>query len=30
VFHDQTLAAIADLRPTSLAGLRRVRGMGPT
>jgi DNA helicase-2/ATP-dependent DNA helicase PcrA len=30
VFHDQTLAAIADLRPTSLAGLRRVRGLGPT
>jgi superfamily I DNA/RNA helicase len=30
VAHDQTLAAIADLRPTSLAALRRVRGMGPT
>jgi DNA helicase-2/ATP-dependent DNA helicase PcrA len=30
VFHDQTLAAIADLRPASLAALRRVRGMGPT
>jgi superfamily II DNA helicase RecQ len=30
VAHDQTLAAIADLRPGSLAALRRVRGMGPT
>jgi DNA helicase-2/ATP-dependent DNA helicase PcrA len=30
VAHDQTLAAIADLRPMSLAALRRVRGMGPT
>jgi len=30
VAHDQTLAAIADLRPASLAALRRVRGMGPT
>jgi len=30
VAHDTTLAAIADLRPASLAALRRVRGMGPT
>ena len=30
VAHDQTLAAIADQRPASLAALRRVRGMGPT
>jgi DNA helicase-2/ATP-dependent DNA helicase PcrA len=30
VFHDQTLAAIADLRPASLAALRRVSGIGPT
>jgi DNA helicase II / ATP-dependent DNA helicase PcrA len=29
VFHDQTLAAIADLRPASLAALRRVQGIGP-
>jgi DNA helicase II / ATP-dependent DNA helicase PcrA len=30
VFHDTTLAAIADLRPASLAALRRVAGVGPT
>jgi DNA helicase-2/ATP-dependent DNA helicase PcrA len=30
VAHDQTLAEIADARPDSLAGLRRVKGMGPT
>jgi DNA helicase-2/ATP-dependent DNA helicase PcrA len=30
VFHDTTLAAIADLRPASLAALRRVSGVGPT
>jgi len=30
VFHDQTLAAIADQRPASLAALRRVSGIGPT
>jgi DNA helicase II / ATP-dependent DNA helicase PcrA len=29
VAHDATLAAIADDRPTSLAALRRVKGMGP-
>jgi DNA helicase-2/ATP-dependent DNA helicase PcrA len=29
VLHDQTLAAIADLRPASLAALRRVSGIGP-
>jgi DNA helicase-2/ATP-dependent DNA helicase PcrA len=29
VFHDSTLAAIADLRPASLAALRRVQGIGP-
>jgi DNA helicase-2/ATP-dependent DNA helicase PcrA len=29
VFHDTTLAEIADLRPRSLPALRRVRGMGP-
>jgi DNA helicase-2/ATP-dependent DNA helicase PcrA len=28
VFHDQTLAAIAEIRPASLAGLRRVKGIG--
>jgi DNA helicase-2/ATP-dependent DNA helicase PcrA len=30
VAHDSTLAAIAEARPTSLAGLRRIKGMGPT
>jgi DNA helicase II / ATP-dependent DNA helicase PcrA len=30
VFHDTTLAEIADARPHSLPALRRVRGMGPT
>jgi len=29
VFHDSTLAAIADQRPASLAALRRVQGIGP-
>jgi len=29
IAHDATLAAIADARPTTLAGLRRVKGMGP-
>jgi ATP-dependent DNA helicase RecQ len=29
VAHDSTLAAIADARPATLAGLRRVKGMGP-
>ena len=29
VAHDTTLAAIADARPTTLPGLRRVKGMGP-
>jgi DNA helicase II / ATP-dependent DNA helicase PcrA len=29
VAHDTTLAEIADARPTSLAALRRVKGMGP-
>jgi ATP-dependent DNA helicase UvrD/PcrA len=29
VLHDSTLAAIADARPATLAGLRRVKGMGP-
>jgi DNA helicase-2/ATP-dependent DNA helicase PcrA len=29
VFHDTTLAEIADVRPRSLPALRRVRGMGP-
>jgi ATP-dependent DNA helicase UvrD/PcrA len=29
VAHDSTLAAIAEARPTTLAGLRRVKGMGP-
>ncbi|HET7028051.1 MAG TPA: ATP-dependent DNA helicase UvrD2 [Candidatus Limnocylindrales bacterium] len=29
VAHDATLAAIAEARPTTLAALRRVRGMGP-
>ena len=29
VFHDQTLAAIAEIRPSSAAGLRRVKGIGP-
>ena len=30
VFHDQTLAAIAEIRPSTLAGLRRVKGIGPS
>jgi DNA helicase-2/ATP-dependent DNA helicase PcrA len=29
IAHDSTLAAIAEARPTTLAGLRRVKGMGP-
>ena len=29
VFHDTTLATIADERPRSLPALRRIRGMGP-
>ena len=29
VAHDSTLQAIAEARPTTLAGLRRVKGMGP-
>jgi DNA helicase-2/ATP-dependent DNA helicase PcrA len=29
VAHDQTLAAIAEARPSTLPGLRRVHGMGP-
>jgi DNA helicase-2/ATP-dependent DNA helicase PcrA len=29
VFHDSTLAAIAEQRPASLAALRRVQGIGP-
>ena len=29
VAHDQTLAAIADARPSTMPALRRVRGMGP-
>ena len=29
VLHDSTLTAIADARPATLAGLRRVKGMGP-
>ncbi len=29
VAHDSLLATIADLRPDSLAGLRRLKGMGP-
>ncbi len=30
VAHDSMLAAIAEARPASLAGLRRIKGMGPT
>ena len=30
VAHDSTLAAIAEARPTNLAALGRVKGMGPT
>lgn len=30
VFHDTTLAEIADVRPRTLPALRRVRGMGPS
>jgi DNA helicase-2/ATP-dependent DNA helicase PcrA len=29
VFHDQTLAAIAEIKPPSAAALRRVKGVGP-
>ncbi len=29
VAHDSTLVAIAEARPASLAGLRRIKGMGP-
>jgi ATP-dependent DNA helicase RecQ len=29
VAHDSTLEAIVEARPTTLAGLRRVKGMGP-
>jgi superfamily II DNA helicase RecQ len=29
IAHDSTLAAIAEARPSSLAALRRVKGMGP-
>ncbi len=29
ILHDQTLAAIAEIRPVSAAGLRRVKGIGP-
>ena len=29
VLHDQTLAAIAEIKPVSAAGLRRVKGIGP-
>jgi DNA helicase-2/ATP-dependent DNA helicase PcrA len=29
VAHDETLARIAETRPTSLAGLRRIKGIGP-
>ncbi|MEO5884769.1 MAG: ATP-dependent DNA helicase UvrD2 [Candidatus Limnocylindrales bacterium] len=29
VFHDQTLAAIAEVKPPSSAALRRVKGIGP-
>ena len=29
VFHDTTLAEIADVRPRTLPALRRVKGMGP-
>jgi DNA helicase II / ATP-dependent DNA helicase PcrA len=29
VFHDQTLAAIAEVKPPSAAALRRVKGVGP-
>ena len=30
VAHDATLLAIAEARPTTLAALSRVKGMGPT
>jgi superfamily II DNA helicase RecQ len=30
VFHDATIEAIAERRPTSIAELRRVPGVGPT
>jgi superfamily II DNA helicase RecQ len=29
VFHDQTLAEIAEMKPPSAAALRRVKGVGP-
>jgi superfamily II DNA helicase RecQ len=29
VAHDQTLAAICELKPMSAAALRRVKGIGP-
>jgi superfamily II DNA helicase RecQ len=29
VAHDATLLAIAEARPRTMAGLRRVKGMGP-
>ena len=29
VFHDQTLAAIAEIKPPSAAALRRIPGIGP-
>ena len=29
VFHDQTLAGIAEVSPATLAGLRRIKGIGP-
>ena len=29
ILHDQTLAAIAEIKPVSAAGLRRVKGIGP-
>jgi len=29
IAHDSTLAEIADHKPTTIAALRRVKGMGP-
>jgi DNA helicase-2/ATP-dependent DNA helicase PcrA len=29
IAHDTTLAEIADIKPNSIATLRRVKGMGP-
>jgi DNA helicase-2/ATP-dependent DNA helicase PcrA len=29
MLHDQTLAAVAESKPVSAAGLRRVKGIGP-